>query len=247
MLFDKLARWACRSQARPTHTFAVLGIVALSVAWPQPGRAQPGSNLVRNPGAEAGACTDYNVLAVVPDWTRSGALEASVGCYGLSLMPVSCPAGVDCGLRLFHGGVNLCGGCASELVQTVDLAPECVAPVDAGTVTATLSAYLGGRSVTGSNDDAVQVFAEFRSGGNTLGSLAIGPVSDTGSTMGSHQGSGVVPAGTRQVLMRIRFTNNGSAGNAGAYADALSLSLDSGCHLTPVRSATWGTLKVLYR
>jgi hypothetical protein len=200
---------------------------------PAPAAAAPpatlfGSNLIVNGGAEAGAASpDGNSVVAVPGWTTSGAL--TVVAYGTpdpSFPPFPSPTDPgpgDRGANFFAGGPTLGDSNATQLVNVAAAAFL----IDSGQVTYDLSGYLGGW--TNQEDNAVLQIT-FKQGSLVLGSAEIGPVlaDDRGDVTGllERSTSGLVPVGTRQILVTLQMTKDPSVGiyNDG-YADSLSLVL----------------------
>ena len=131
------------------------------VALPGPAGAAGGQNLLRNPGAEAGAASAQGWDAVtIPGWSVDSGLPTVVA-YGTRGFPKG-PSG-----RLFAGGA---GGTA-RLTQTVALGAPRGGKLPAGTGYA-LSAALGG--TTSSRASLSLTFLSAR--GRALGRRTLGPL-----------------------------------------------------------------------
>jgi len=118
---------------------ALLAALALSPdAW----ATVPGGNLIRNPGAEAGAGSPTgNDFLPIPDWTTTPKFTAVV--YGASGFPdAAVAAKIGGGKNFFAGGQDTA---LSTATQTIDVSGA-AAEIDAGRVTASVSAYIGGFS-----------------------------------------------------------------------------------------------------
>jgi len=168
-------------------------------------------NLLINGDAEAsvaGAATAPVGWVASPNFT--------VASYG--------PAGgfPDGNGRLFTGGPSTP---SSTACQTVDISGASAA-IDAGRVTATLSADLGGYATDG---DAARVNSELLSAAGTpLGSFQTGPVSpadrNNQTELLPRSGSSVLPAGTRSIKVTITAVRaNGNYNDS--YVDNVALTL----------------------
>ncbi|MBI4876109.1 MAG: choice-of-anchor C family protein [Acidobacteria bacterium] len=181
-----------------------------------------GSNLIANPGAEAGpASSSYSGMAAIPGWIADG--KATVAKWGADLSATA-PGPADRGANFFGGG----SADRSMIYQTIDVSSS-AAQIDAGTLPYTLSGWLGGYA---SQDDNVKVTATFKgSGGQTLAVSSIGPVlaaeRQNVSSLLFKSATGTVPAGTRSIVVDQVFTRTSGSANDG-YADSLSLTFASG-------------------
>ena len=104
------------------------------------GAAVPSGNLLVNPGAEAGpGAPDSSQQLPLPGWTVESTFTAVQ--YGApAFLTAADSAALGGGVNFFAGGP---GGALSAATQVVDLSGA-AAEIDAGQVTATLSALLGG-------------------------------------------------------------------------------------------------------
>ena len=209
------------------HIAAVACCALLAVLGASPaGAAIPAGNVIQNPGAEAdtgstdGNCGgDLDVSAWAPETGAFSAVQ-----YGIGEFPsAAVSSAIGGGSSLFTGG------CASPSSgeQTADLsaaAPE----VDAGSVVAKLSGYLGG--YLGQADSATVEAYFLGAGGADLGGagadLRIGPVTNAErgdqTTLLLRSATAAVPGGTRSVRLLVRMTRvHGSANDS--YVDNLSL------------------------
>jgi hypothetical protein len=218
-----------------TDDVASAGQVAISVQNPAPGGGLSNSlaffvtsgfalatNLLVNPGAEAGAGTiDGMQVLLVPGWTTSG--NFTVANYGAptstgAQLGLSDPGPADRGTNFFVGGPD---NSSSSAAQVIDLFAG-AATIDTGTLGYTLSGWLGG---WGAQDDSAVLTATFKDGsGTTLGSASIGPVlgADRQAANGLlfRSTAGMLPAGTRTVQVTLMMTRTSGAFNDG-YADSL--------------------------
>ncbi|HEY8666138.1 MAG TPA: VCBS repeat-containing protein [Tepidisphaeraceae bacterium] len=181
-----------------------------------------GTNLIENPGAEAGpgSFTGDDVIAA-PGWTtEGGATVVQNGAKGTFL-----PGPVDGGNNFFAGGQNTDFSALSQTIHVTSAA----AIIDSGKANATLAGYLGGWQF---QDDNVVVTATFKDGdGTILDSVSIGPVlaadRNSQTSLLYRRARATVPVGTRQIEVKMRFTREGGTFDDG-YADNLSLVLTQG-------------------
>ncbi|MBA3434116.1 MAG: hypothetical protein H0U08_08495 [Actinobacteria bacterium] len=133
--------------------------------------AIPGGNLVQNPGAEGSPGSETNVVVPIAGWRTTGAMTAWR--YGPGDRPdTAFAASISGGVNFFSGGNGGIAGTPTA-TQSVDVSAA-AAEIDAGSVAATLSAFMGGYTVA---EDLPQVDAVFYDAGTTrLGALRIGPV-----------------------------------------------------------------------
>jgi hypothetical protein len=193
-------------------------IVALALAacalTAAPARATvPTGNLIVNPGAEAGTPPD------LPGWTVTPPFE-SVDYGNAGGFPASAPDG---GANFFGGG-DAAESSASQVIAVPQAAPE----IDAGTVTATLSALEGGFDTQ--EDYATVTLRYLDASGQTIDLISLAPVTEQergGATeLLPHTDSGKVPAGTRALQVTIdavRFAGSYDDG----YADNVNVSLSA--------------------
>jgi hypothetical protein len=194
---------------------SLLAALTAVLVFAAPASAEiPAGNLVQNPGADAaeGAATS-DAVAPLPSWTVESTFTAVQ--YGAPAFPT-----VEDGTRL-GGGRNFFaggpGGAVSSASQVIDVsraAPE----IDAGRVTAALSALIGGYS---GQDDAATVSAVTLEAGGTT--TTIGPVTPAErasvSNLLPRTASFAVPAGTRSI--RVTLTATRAQGNYNdGYVDA---------------------------
>jgi hypothetical protein len=208
------------------HGRLVAGLAAAALVVAAPAAAVvPAGNLLANPGAEAGAgAADSTTQLPLPGWTVASTFTAVQ--YGTSgFLTTADSAALGGGVNFFAGGP---GGSTSAATQVVDVsgaAPE----IDAGKVTATLSALLGGFAT---QTDSATVTATFLDAtGTPAGGVnlpTVGPA-DRGSVTAlvPRTVSTLVRAGTRQISVRIDAIRNEGSYNDG-YVDNVSLVLANG-------------------
>src|SRR5919198_1848450 len=196
--------------------------IALIIAAPA-GAAVPSGNLLVNPGAEAGpGAPDDSQAVAPPGWNVESTFTAVQ--YGASggFPTAADGAALGGGANFFAGGPGRATSAATQVVDVSAAAPE----IDAGKVGATLGAALGGYA---SQTDHGTVTATFlNAAGAATGTLAVPTVTaaDRNSVTGliARSATGVVPAGTRQVSVRIDAIRDEGSYND-AYIDNVSLVL----------------------
>lgn len=205
--------------------YAVLAfaLVAPRLATAQaPAASAFGHNLLQNGNAEADTgATDPEHVVKPTGWTTTG--QFTVVQYGASGgFPDKTTAGpADRGKNFFGGGNEK----VSTATQTVSLA-SAAQQIDAGTVTYTLSGWLGGYETQG--DSAMVTVTFLDTAGAKLTSGQIGPVT-TAERKGKlvllqRSASGAVPAHARSAQVVITATRTDGAYNDG-YSDNISLVL----------------------
>jgi hypothetical protein len=189
--------------SRVTSVFACVPTVAIGV------------NLIMNGDAESDLGASDKTGVVAPScWTTSG--NFGTVRYGGAELPAAGTAGVS----FFSGGRD---SASSSALQTIDLS-SLASKIDSGTLTATLSALLGGYS---SEADHMTVNIVFKSaGGTALGSLGIGPVAaaDRGNAtkLLARSSATTVPSQTRSLVVTMTATRSAGPYND-AYADNVSV------------------------
>jgi hypothetical protein len=179
-----------------------------------------------NPGAEDGPSdsTGDQPVSKIPGWTTHGDID--VVPYGVNgVAGVSDPGPANRGKNLFTGGPDTPNTSASQVIDVSSGSSD----INSGSVSYTLSGYLGGFS--SQEDNAVLVVQFEDSTGKVLATAQIGPVSaadrqdNTGLLL--RKTSGKVPPSTVKLVVTLRMTRTGGAYNDG-YADELSLILQKG-------------------
>ena len=194
------------------------------------GPALHSGNLLANPGAESGVGTSVaNSALPIQHWTTTGGMTSvrysSDGGFPKRGSARAWEGGED----FFAGGVSGDGSAA----QTVPVEAS-AAQIDAGGVTATLAADLGGYRTI---NDRMGLNAEFLdSGGTALGAVSVGPVSpaDRGmrTTFVRRTTTQAVPTGTRSIRVTL-YADNGDGGYNNGYADNVALRLTVPAAVTP--------------
>jgi hypothetical protein len=219
--------------------------LALAAAAPA-GAAVPSGNLIVNPGAEAApGAADSVAQLPLPGWTVESTFTAVQ--YGTpSFLTAADSTALGGGVNFFAGGP---GGAASAATQVVDVSGA-AAEIDAGKVAATLSALLGGYS--GQTDHAAVTATFLNAAGAPAGAVALPTVTSTDRNLTTgliaRTASGALPAGTRQISVRIDAIRDDGSYND-AYIDNVSLVLGSGAgrpvfHKTVVVKVVSGKVRV---
>ena len=176
-----------------------------------------GRNLIVNPSAEAGVAGDGDRV-VVPGWRQHG--EFTVTSYSSpgGDVDASSPGPRHGGANYFYGGSS---NARSWATQTIEIAKS---GVRSGKVKYRLSAWLGGYATQA---DRTTLTASFRNAkGRQLAVAKVGPVTEADrqgvSGMARRKAKGLVPAKTRQVVVKLVMVRAEGSYNDG-LADALSL------------------------
>lgn len=200
----------------------VVILVAASVATAAPAAtcALCGKNLIKNPGAEAGAgITAVGAFGAVPGWTsESGQFGAASYTFPNGWFSASSKGAPKRGKNYFFGGTTTAAVSAKATIgkQTIGL------PAAAAGRKATLSGWLGNYG-SPPYANTVQVRAQFTdASGKVLGTIRLGPdTTISGTDMSSRSRSGTVPGGTKEVTIVVTFSGGNNYKLAGA--DDLSL------------------------
>jgi hypothetical protein len=200
----------------------VLALAAAASAAPAATCGICGKNLIKNPGAEAGAgVTAVGAYGVVPGWTNTaGQFGAASYTFPNGWFGKSSKGSPKRGKNYFFGGTTTEATSAKATV---------------GTQTIKLSAAAAGRKVTlggwignygtGPSANMTQVRADFAdASGTVLARLRIGnDTTVSGTDMAFRSRKGKVPAGATQVTIVVSFAGGNNYKLAGA--DELSLVL----------------------
>jgi hypothetical protein len=208
--------------------------VAALLASTMPGSATPlGSNILTNGNAEAGVgSASGNDIEAIPGWTTTS--NFTVVQYGAPAFPdPTISTAIGGGINFFAGGPSTALSTAAQTINIGDLAST----IDAGSLSANLSAYLGGFD---GQDDNITLTATFLNGASSvLGAVTIGPVTETDragvTTLLPRSGSAAIPVNTRSISIELVATRLQGSYDDG-YADNLSLVL-SGSAPVPVPEA----------
>lgn len=200
--------------------------------------AQLNTNLLSNPGAEAGiGSTDGGVVSV-PGWTVDASFSHFTAVkYGSGggFPATTDPGPTDRGSNLFAGGPNNFLSIASQLVSLSGLQSS----VDAGTIDVTLAGWFGGFQT---QRDYAMLFARFLDASNNqitafqIGGVSPGERNDQTGLL-FRTGSQLVPTGTRSIRAELVMNRVDGSYND-AYADNVSLVLSSNAASTAPEPAT---------
>ncbi len=227
------------SPYRRLSLVALLAAGWLCMGAGAPRAAVPSGNLIVNGGAESGTgSSDSSTTAPVPipGWaTTTNITEHTYDAAGSQNFPdVNASAAIGGGSQFLAGGpANGAGNNVETATQDVAVSAS-AAEIDAGGVTATLSADLGGFAT---QDDQAAITATFRgSAGQQLGNLTIGPVTaadrNNATQLLPRSAAAAVPPGTRTIRVVLTATKFAGAYND-AYADNISLALAGSSALPP--------------
>ena len=212
------------------RTLLAAAVGALLLATPLAARqtAIPSGNLVVNPGAEDSPGTAVATVVKPVGWTTTGNL--SVWAYAareLDWPTQAFAATIGGGTNFFAGGPGDNSGKQSTHTasQTIDISGAAT-EIDAGQVGATLSAFLGGYTVS---EDLATVTARFlNAAGAELGSVRVGPVTRNDrkrlTVLLKRTAQTNVPLNTRRIGVVISVQADGNGANH-AFVDNLSLTL----------------------
>lgn len=194
----------------------------LSLVLHMPGEAQSllGTNLIVNPGAEAGPAGAGEMAVDVPGWSRAG--QFSTEAYTDTSEDLTPTA--DGGNNYFTGGPQTALSIGSQYIDV----SGATSLLDKGTVQYALAGELGGYS---SQEDNAVLDVQFQDwSGNVLGEGKLGPVTaeDRADNSGllPRSTNGAVPAGTRRIYVTLTMTRTAGSYDDG-LADNLSLTLSS--------------------
>jgi len=212
------------------RTVLAAAVGALLLATPLAARqaAIPSGNLVVNPGAEDSPGTAVATVVKPVGWATTGAL--SVWEYApreLDRPTQAFAATIGGGTNFFAGGPGDNSGKQSTHTasQTIDISGAAT-EIDAGQVGATLSAFLGGYTVS---EDLATVTARFLdAAGAELGSVRVGPVTRDDrkllTVLLKRTAQTNVPLKTRRIGVVISVQADGNGANH-AFVDNISLTL----------------------
>ena len=201
-----------------------------------------GSNLIKNGDAESGpGSSSGGTVSNIPHWTTFG--DFTVVQYNApgGFPTSSGPGPASRGNNFFAGGPSNGFSIASQTIDISSIATQ----VDTGTITFSLTGYLGGYF---DQDDNAVLKVDFLDGSaSSLGVAQIGPIlaSDRSNTTGLffRSTAGNLPVGTRTIGVTLEMTRTAGSYNDG-YADNLSFVLQSTAVPEPASLATWTLLGV---
>jgi len=208
----------CRSWLVP-----VLGLVA-GLLQQAAANASTSGNLLVNGNAELQLCTnDWTAQTSIPGW-RVIRGAASVLCYSAfkfaNVTPVT-PSNIPAGNALFAAP-----GADTAMQQSIDVSAAAGA-IDAGTVSFSLSGWLGGWGNRPERATLTAVFLD-ATGQSTGAPVVIADVDAQArgnvTALVERAVDGVVPPSTRQISVTLQFLS-GMTSFQNAYADNISLTL----------------------
>jgi hypothetical protein len=212
------------------RTALVTALVLVAAALATAASAAPGAacgicgkNLIKNPGAEAGAgITAVGAFGAVPGWTNeAGQFTAASYTFPNGWFSKTSKGSPTRGKNYFFGGTTPEANTAKATIgtQTIKL------PAAAAGRKVTLGGWIGNYGTSPSTSNMTQVRAEFAdAGGTVLARLRIG--NDTtiaGTDMAFRSRKGTVPRGATQARIVVAFSGGNNYKLAGA--DDLSLVL----------------------
>jgi hypothetical protein len=204
-------------------TAATAGTVSGSV-----GTTIPGGNLVVNPGAEDSPGTDVPTVVKPVGWETTGNLSTWTYAAAEGDRPTKAfAATIGGGKNFFAGGPGDNSGKQTihTATQTIDVSGAAT-EIDASQVGATLSAFLGGYSVS---EDLATVTARFlNAAGAELSSVRVGPVNREDrkrlTVLLKRTAQANLPLNTRSIAVVITVKADGNGAHQ-AYVDNISLTL----------------------
>ncbi|HYC79204.1 MAG TPA: hypothetical protein VEI02_16415 [Planctomycetota bacterium] len=199
--------------------FAAVVVAVVATRAP----AQLLANLLTNPGAEAGAPSPTGFTVVpVPGWTTTSNATVVPWTIGGGFPVTTDPGPPNRGAAFFAGGPNTASSTFSQSHDVSAFAPL----IDAGAAAFVLSGWLGGFAT---QDDQAVFTATFKSsGGGTLGTASIGPVTQAergnATALLYRSLAGTLPAGTRSATFTLHCVRMAGSYDDG-YADELGFAL----------------------
>ena len=197
-------------------------VAAVAAAAPAAPCAVCGKNLIKNPGAEAGAgVTAVGAYGAVPGWTsEAGQFGAASYAFPNGWFSARSKGSPKRGKNYFFGGTTPEAAAAKATVgkQSIKL------PAATAGRKVTLSGWLGNYG-TAPVANTTQVRAQFtNAAGKVLVTIRIGPdTTISGTDMALRSRSGVVPRGTTGVTIVVTFSGGNNYKLAGADDLALVL------------------------
>jgi hypothetical protein len=204
-----------------TATVAAVVPMVAANASPDAASACPscGHNLILNPGAESGKGTASDSKVKVPHWKpQTGGFTAAQYAWSGGDVHASSPGPKHRGKNYFYGGPDAAKSTGTQVIKIAG------SGVSGGKVKYTLSGWIGGYD--GQGDYCKLEMTLENSEGKALASTQIGPVTEAQrkgvSELLFRTKSGVVPAGTRLVVLKLVMIREAGSDNDG-MADNLSL------------------------
>ncbi|HYI23382.1 MAG TPA: hypothetical protein VEX62_12205 [Candidatus Limnocylindrales bacterium] len=207
-----------------TATLAIIGLSLAFAAGPAASvtRTPYNTNLVKNPGFEAGAATSGYQPVAVPNWSTYG--NMTVVKYGApdGFPTLAEGARISGGKKFFTFGTppGASTTCFVPSIQTFTIRGRGAA-IDAGRVQIDFQAYLG--TYDSQPDTAVAELYFYDSTGNAATGGFKFTATQTDGRMLLNTGRRLVPSGMR--IVRIRLMSTDTQGYCDAYFDRISVKL----------------------
>lgn len=206
----------------------IVGALMLAVPLVASTHAIPGGNLVVNPGAEDSPGTDVHTVVKPVGWATTGSLSNWTYAAAEGDRPTKAfAATIGGGKNFFAGGPGDNSGkqTTHRATQTID-ASGAATEIGAGQVGATLTAFLGGYTVS---DDLATVTARFLdAAGAEVGSVHVGPVNTEDrkrlTVLLKRTAQANLPPSTRSIAVVISVRADGNGAHHG-FVDNISLTL----------------------
>lgn len=217
---------------RHLHWTGAAGVIvaALLLAVPLVAGTQaiPGGNLVTNPGAEDSPGTDVPTVVKPVGWETTGRFSNWTYAAAEGDRPTKAfAATIGGGKNFFSGGPGDNSGkqTTHAATQTIDVSGAAT-EIGAGQVGATLTAFLGGYTVS---EDLATVTARFLdAAGAEVGSVRVGPVNTNDrkrlTVLLKRTAQANLPPNTRSIAVVISVVADGNGANHG-FVDNISLTL----------------------
>lgn len=185
--------------------YMLLGSLAAGIAATAPAQIVT-SNLLTNPGAEAGNLSGWSVLSGNP-MTDAGTFNP--------------------GINPFAGGFDFVGGIANplgQLWQTIDLIGSgqvTALQLDSGTTTADVSFWEQGLNQGSPSDNAAVKLTFLDTVGSPISTFTSPTVDSHNLTWSNYAQSFLVPVGTRYITYTMLFQRNVGSDNDSYFDDNL--------------------------
>jgi len=221
------------------------GALAAALLLAAPLAARPGAipsgNLVQNPGAEDSPGTDVHTVVKPVGWATTGALSTWTYATAEGDRPTKAfAATIGGGKNYFAGGPGDNSGkqTTHTAAQTIDVSGA-ASEIGAGQVGATLTAFIGGYTVS---EDLATVTARFLdAAGAEVGSVRVGPVNREDrkrlTVLLKRTAQATLPPNTRSIAVVITVKADGNGANH-AFVDNISLMLGRSTAGTSTLTAT---------
>lgn len=222
------------------HWIGVAGAFAAALLLAAPLAAGPGAipggNLVQNPGAEDSPGSNVPTVVKPVGWTTTGSFSTWAYPAAEGDWPTRAfAATIGGGKNFFAGGPGDNSGkqTTHTASQTID-ASGAATEIGAGQVGATLTAFIGGYTVS---EDLATVTARFLdAAGAEVGSVRVGPVNTNDrkrqTVLLKRTAQANVPASTRSIAVVISVKADGNGANH-AFVDNISLILGKASKAPP--------------